>query len=319
MQFFTTTRRGQVALTAGLLAGVSSLLAFFGLFALAMAGIAAGIIVINLLIAENVHRSRLSAKNFATRQRQSSKGLNSSVARIEAALAELETVVSKSSGLVPKPVDGPVTGSNAANASANSTVESIGRVHDFQQWWGLHARLLGRPPQEAAALALQPVLSRLREGQTVLFVGPIATASWVYETLLRQQVAPGRLYLGFSTADERQVFEAFVEEKLHRLEHVSFVLDPRPAPAASMGGLPAVAVDLMLLDFGASEIHEELMAAIPGHYWRWLREESQLVVLDSRQGTVSRAITTILDHCQDFVVAINSEDPYTRNLKRALR
>lgn len=319
MQFFTTTRRGQIALAAGLLAGLSSLLAFFGLFALALVGIAGGIIVINLLIAENVHRSRLSAKVSATRQRQSSKGLNSSVARIEAALAELETVVSKTSGHVPKAVEGPVTGSSATIASASSTVEWIGRVHDFQQWWGLHAHLLGRPPQAAAALALPPVLSRLRESQTVLFVGPVATATWVYETLLRQQITLGRLYIGFSTADEREGFESFVEEKRRRLEHVSFVLDPAPAPAASMGGLPAVAVDLMLVDFGASEEHEKLLVATPGHYWRWLRDEAELVVLDSRQGLVSGATTTILDHCEDFVVAINSEDPYTRNLKRAAR
>ncbi|MCC9193851.1 hypothetical protein LOC59_09375 [Arthrobacter sp. zg-Y916] len=317
MQFFTTTRRGQVALAAGLVAGVSSLMALFDLWALALAGTAGGLIIINLLIAENVHRSRLSAKISATRGRQSNKGLNSSVARIEGSLSELTALLSSSTRGLPN--SHPDARGSVAIASDSPILESIGRVHDFQQWWCLHERLLGEAPQTPTAVALPPALSRLREGQTVLFVGTAATASWVYEKLLGQLPTPGRAYLGFLAASERENFEAFVAEKLHRLDHLSFVLDHAPLPASSMGGLPAIAVDIMVVDFGASESHQEIMTAIPDHYWHWLREETELIVLDSRQGLAARAAHAVMTQCDDFVVKIDSRDPYTRNLKRAAR
>lgn len=317
MQFFTTSRRGQIAVAAGLLAGASSLMGFFDLWALALVGITAGLTVINLLIAENVHRGRLSAVASATREQQSLSGLNKSAARIEASLSELSTRVSKSSGTLPRTVNVSDSASGAAIAELTSSVESIRRAHDFQEWWNLHARLLKVAPQAATALALPSVLSRLSDGQTILFVGTAATASWAYETLIKRQITVGRAYVGFRNATEREDFEAFVAEKSHRLDHVSFVLDSEPLPAASMGGLPATAVDMMLIDFGASESHQDILASIPVHYWRWLREDTELIVLDSRQGLAAGATSSVLGHRKNFVVTIDSDDPYTRQLKRA--
>lgn len=318
MLFFTTTRRGQVALTAGLLAGISSLLGFFDLWAFALVGTAGGLIVLNLIVADNVYRGRLAAKTTATRERQSGKGLNSSVARIEASLAELTTLVSTSSGRPPTSVGTAHTANSVATESASAVVESIGRLHDYQLWWSTHAPLLGVSPQTATALALPPALSRLGGGQTVLFIGTAATASWAYETLLSQQPTV-RVYLGFLTANELEQFDAFAASKTQRLDHLSFVLDPDPRPAASMGGIPATAVDLMLLDFGASDSHQTLTAAIPENYLRWLREDVLLVALDSRQGIATGATRSILDRCQHFVVAIDSYDTHIRTLKRAAR
>ena len=226
-------------------------------------------------------------------------------------------MASKSPAAAPRPITVSDSASGAAIAALSSTVESIGRVQDFQQWWNLHARLLKAAPQAATALALPPVLSRLSDGQTILFVGTAATASWAYETLIKRHITVGRAYIGFRTAREREDFEAFVAEKSHRLDHVSFVLDAEPLPAASLGGLPATAVDMMLIDFGASESHQDVLTAIPVHYWRWLREDAELIVLDSRQGLAAGATSSVLGHRENFVVAIDSDDPYTRNLKRA--
>lgn len=314
MQFFTKSRRGQINLVAALFAAASGMLAFFELWALALVGSTAGIVAIGLLIAENLYKSRQSAAAVAARQSQALKGLNSAVARVEATMLDLvgRGTVGSSAERAP----GPSSAGLPAHADAGSALDAMVRAHNFEQWWSLYAADLKATPQTASMQSLPPVLAHVHDGQSLLMLGTAGSAAWTYETLAKRRVAVGRAYFGFHSEGERNAFESFVSKKTLRISHVSFIVQPNPFPAASLGGLSATAVDLMLVDFGAKEAPEDILATIPRNYFRWLPKRAELVVIDSRRAWVAPATSAIMSSDEDFVITIDSDDPYTRHLKR---
>lgn len=316
MQFFTKSRRGQINLVAALFAVASGMLAFFELWALALVGSTAGIVAIGLLIAENLHKSRQSAAAVAARQRQALKGLNSAVARVEATL--LDVVDRGTVGSSAERAPGPSSARLPAHADADggSALDAMVRTHNFEQWWSLYAADLKVAPQTASMQSLPPVLAHVHDGQSLLMLGTAGSAAWTYETLAKRRVAVGRAYFGFHSEGERNAFESFVSKKRLRISHFSFIVQPNPFPAASLGGLSATAVDLMLVDFGAKEAPEDILAIIPRNYFRWLPKRAELVVIDSRRARVAPATSAIMSSDEDFVITIDSDDPYTRHLKR---
>ncbi|MEC3850806.1 hypothetical protein [Paenarthrobacter ureafaciens] len=167
------------------------------------------------------------------------------------------------------------------------------QLEQIRDWVGMSRSSNGRNLSVAAANGIfEAIKSHLPS--TAVHIGSAVSTAWVANCLSRLQAKPSFAAGLVDSTEELAAFKSMEGLALSADKATYQQLPVAPAPAASLAGITAHAVDMVVIDFGGIANKASVQDNIPQRYFTWLRPNTPVVIVDSSAIDVRPAVEEFL-------------------------
>ncbi|MCW3765165.1 hypothetical protein OCL88_01655 [Paenarthrobacter sp. PAE-2] len=167
------------------------------------------------------------------------------------------------------------------------------QLEQIRDWVGMSRSSNGRNLSVAAANGIfEAIKSHLPS--TAVHIGSAVSTAWVANCLSRLQAKPSFAAGLVDSTEELAAFKSMEGLALSADKATCQQLPVAPTPAASLAGITAHTVDMVVIDFGGIANKASVQDNIPERYFTWLRPNTPVVIVDSSAIDVRPAVEEFL-------------------------